>query len=182
MKRETIDGNGLRNLIRLYHVEFWVRPDRTDIQGRTVEVTFQLELSATHGGCSGNGGVPCRTCIHVLKALFEIADALLTIARDSARRNGRNYEKRMNCSRGCNPQGGVALAFEVKTRRPFEQANDGWAMEFLQEVRRFLLDHGCQQVELPPETAEKQTSGIDDIDQLNPRVMREDDFVPAPVA
>ncbi|HJU12152.1 MAG TPA: hypothetical protein VJ728_14810, partial [Candidatus Binataceae bacterium] len=80
------------------------------------------------------------------------------------------------------PQGGVALAFEVKTRRPFEQANDGWAMEFLQEARRFLFDHGCQQVELPPETAEKQTSGIDDIDQLNPRVMREDDFVPAPVA
>lgn len=182
MKRETIDGSGLKDLIRLYHVEFWVKPDRTDIQGRTVEVTFQLELSGTHGDCKKNGGVPCRSCMRVLTALFEIADALLTIARDSARRSGRNYEKRMNYSRGCNPQRGVALVFEIKTRRPFEQANDGWAMEFLQEVRRFLLDQGCLQVELPPETTEKQTSGIDDIDRLSPRVMREDDFVPAPVA
>ena len=182
MKRETIDGNGLRNLIRLYHVEFWVRPDRTDIQGRTVEVTFQLELSGTHGHCRGKAGVPCRGCIQLLSALFEIADAMLPIERDSANRSGSNYEKRMHYSGGCNAKRGVALAFEIKTRRPFEQANDGWAMEFLQEVRRFLLNHGCQQVELPSETAEKQTSGIDDLDRLNRRVMREDDFVPAPVA
>lgn len=181
MKRETMDGSGLKYLIQLYHVGFWVKPDRTDIQGRTVEVTFQLELRGTHGHCRVKAGVPCRGCIRVLSALFEIADALLPIERDGANRIGSTYEKRIHYSGGCNAERGVALAFEIKTRRSFEQASNGWAMEFLQEVRQFLTEHGGQQFE-PPESREKQTAATDDIDRLSPRVMREDDVVPAPVA
>lgn len=182
MTQETIDRIGLRNLIRLYRVGFWVRRDRTDIDGRVVEVTFQLELRGTHGHCHGTrAGRPCPSCIRVLTALFEIADALLPIERDSANRIGHNYEKRMQYSRSRNPQQGVALGCEMRTRRPFEQANDGWALEFLEEVRRCLLEQGCRQVEPSFET-ETQTAPVDEVDRLSPRVLKKGDLVATHVA
>jgi hypothetical protein len=181
MTRKTVDANGLRKLVRLYRVAFWVRPDKVDIDGRIVEVTFQLELRGTHDDCRANSDIPCRGCIRVLTALFEIADTLLPIERETVKRMFRNYEKCMHYSRGCSAQGGVALIFEIKTRRPFEQANDGWAMMLLQEIGQRLLEHGCHQVE-PPAEAESESAAIRKLDRYRSRELREADFAATPVA
>jgi hypothetical protein len=42
--------------------------------------------------------------------------------------------------------GEVRLAIRLFRWRAFEQATDGWAMDFLMRTTKLLLDHGCRQV------------------------------------
>ena len=181
MRRKTVDRVALSKSVQLYQVRFGLRPDKVDIHGRVVEFTFQLELSGTHDDRPGNAESPCRSCIRVLGALLEIADGLMAIVHGTSGQADREYQKRIRYNRACNPQCGVALALEIKTRRPFEQANDGWAMEFVQELTRFLHEHGCNQIEFPKE-AEGQTAPAEELDPRSHPALSEGYLVPTPVA
>lgn len=156
MTEQTAD-DGLKNLVQQYNVGFWASPDRVDIDGRVVEVTFQLELRGNHRGCRDRAIGSCRDCMRVLMALFEIADALSPLERVAAQTLGGVCEKCMSYARERNSQGGVSLWFELKSRRPFEQADNGWAMVVLDRMRQFLFHHGCYEIEAP---ADRESEGV----------------------
>lgn len=145
MKRDVIHAVDLGTLIRLYQVGFALSPDEVEVDGRVVTVTFRLRLSGRHEGGDGSTRAQCGDCARVLKTLFEIADVLLLLERDALNGIDRNHEKYMRYSSGSSGHARVVLAIEIRAHRPFEQANDGWAMDFWQEVRRLLLARGCRE-------------------------------------
>lgn len=139
----------LRDMVRRHRVGFWVEPDDVRLEGRVVEVTFQLKLVGMHDGAHSNAVLLCRRCGEVLTTLFEVVDALLPFERRSAAQMNLSYEKRMRYTRASDPQYGVCLGFELRMRRPFEQANDGWAMEFLMALTKLLRELACNQFDGP---------------------------------
>ena len=165
------ENSVLRDTGRRYQVGFRVLPDYVTIKGRVVEVTFHLTLRGTDGSHEQHAGSLCRTCIRVLTALFEIADALVPVEREALKRIGQDCEKRVHYSRDCNGHCAVTLVCTIKARREFERATDGWAMDFVQELTGSLLAHGCEEVDLTPE-AGRQTFLIEELDPA----------LPAPVA
>lgn len=153
MTRETVSDIELRDSVRLYNAGFRISPGQVEVRGRVVEITFHIQVSGSHEGQRGNANTPCRACVGVLKTLFDIADLLLPFEREALKRIGK-HERYMHYSRESNGQCGISLAIAVKARRPFERADDGWAMEFWREVARLLRSYGCRELPAAETAAE----------------------------
>lgn len=134
-----------RDAVRLYNVGFQIAPDRVEIRGHVVEVTFEVELSGSHVGHRADGNAQCPACMRVLNTLFEIADALRPLERAALGRPDQTCERYVRYSRASHEPYRVSLSVVVRTRRSFEQANDGWALEFWRDVARLLSDYGCRE-------------------------------------
>lgn len=141
---QLLDLEDMRTLLPQFRIGFWATPEDISVEGRVVEVTFHVWLCGKHRH-SGNEGSPCRSCVRVLRVLLDLADALVPIERERLSTVGRTYERRVRYTQQHELHHGVALAIEMKIHRPFEEARNGWALEFLDQVRTFLLQKGCQE-------------------------------------
>lgn len=179
MKQGTIRIDRLRQLVEKYHVGFRLVIDdvtQLDVDGGMVELAYRLDL---HGDPDYTQRlVPCRSCVPVLRAIFDIADALTTVERQTLRDTNRHYERRMRYSRR-NPRcEEVDVGFEVKIRLPLKQAPDGWGRDVLQQIRSILLALGCYDLKRSVWWPVRNDARED----LNPQVLKESDVAAAPVA
>lgn len=167
----------LSTLARQFNVRFSLTPTDVSVAGREVTVGFELQLVGTHPDPS-SAGRSCKQCQRVLMNLLEFADCTVP-----TRANGqqRPYETLTRFGGGIGCDGQVSLVVHLVQTRRFEQANDGWALEFLEQVRRFLLGQGCRQIE-PPAEAETEAASFDDPDPLRSRDSGQRDLIPTHVA
>lgn len=171
----------LSTLTRQFNVRFSLTPTDVSVAGREVTVGFELQLVGTHPDPSSSVGRSCKQCQRVLMNLMEFADWAVPTRASGFSRQDRGYEKLTRFGAGIGCDGQVSLVVRLLQTRRFEQANDGWAPEFLEQVRRFLLEQGCRQIELP---AEAETGAVrrDEPDRLRPRVLGQSDLAPTHVA
>jgi len=142
VKSHSIDGSALKDLIHMYQVSFVLQSSDTAICGRAAEVTLRLELRGRHDGqCSG---VFCLGCNHVLRVLFEVADALRAFEREAFKRAAYAYQNNAGSGSGqrCNRE--VVLGLEMSVRRPFARASGGWGWRFLDRLTAALTKLGCR--------------------------------------
>lgn len=168
------DAVFLSTLARRFNVRFSVMPTDVNVAGREVTVGFELQLVGTHPDPSSSNAHSCGECQGVLMGLLEFAEWVVPTRSGPSR--DRGYEKLTSFSTGIGCDGQVSLLVRLVQARRFEQANDGWALEFLGRVRRFLLEQGCRQIEV---STEKETN---EPDRLRPRASGQSDLVPTHVA
>lgn len=142
MKSDTTDSPTLRDLIRTYQVNFSIQSSDVAISGRTAQVTFHLELSGYHDGKCG--GALCLGCNHVLRVLFEVADALRDFEREAFKRAGYVYEKSESCGSSRARDREVVLGLRLTVRRSFARAGGGWGWKFVEGVTSALTELGCR--------------------------------------
>ncbi len=140
MRSQIAGSRPLRDLVRTYRAGFAIQSSDVEIRGRVVQVTFHLELSGYHDGRCDDAF--CLSCNHVLRVLFEVADALRPIERDAFKRAG--YEKRAHYASGRGPHREVALGLDLTVRRRFPRATGGWGWAFVERIRATLMELGCR--------------------------------------
>lgn len=136
------DLRTLKELIRTYQVRFSIQSSDVVLCGRTAQVTFHLELSGHHDGKCG--GAFCLGCNHVLRVLFEVADALRDFERKAVRRAGYVYQNRGLCGSAPERDREVVLGLRLTVQRPFARASSGWGWEFVEGVISALTGLGCR--------------------------------------
>jgi hypothetical protein len=137
----------LGTLARKFNVRFSLTPSDVSVASRQVTVGFDLYLVGTHVNPKPASAGTCKQCQQVLIALIELADCAVPIRPTKGpSRPENNFGKltRFSAALGC--AGEVSLAVRLFRWRAFEQATDGWPMDFLMKTTKFLLDHGCRQV------------------------------------
>lgn len=132
---------------RKFNVRFSLTPSDVSVAGRQVTVGFDLYLVGTHvNPMTANAGT-CKQCQQVLMAILELADwAVPSRPTRGPSRPENNFGKLTRFSATHGSAGKVSLAIRLFRWRAFEQATDGWAMDFLMKTTKFLLDHGCRQM------------------------------------
>lgn len=171
----------LSTLAQEFNVRFSLTPINVSVAGREVTGGFELQLVGTHVAPGSSLGRGCKQCYRVLMSLLEFADGALPARTCGHSRRDREHEKLTHFGAGIGCNGQVNLVVRLLQTRRFEQANDGWAWEFLQQVRLFLLDQGCHQIELPLK-AESGATSFDEPDRLRTQVSGRKDLLPASVA
>lgn len=154
-----VESWSLGVVVRNHRVGFRLLPLDIRVVGREVEVGFALELLGTHEPRGRTCTPACRDCRRVLLGLLEVADWVLPLGRNSTDGANKGYEKLTRYVSAGGGQPEVLLLIRIVHRRRFEDANDGWGLQFLEEARHFLLDAGCRQ--LP-----SSGSGAQPIEQL----------------
>lgn len=167
----------LSTLTRQFNVRFSLTPTDVSVAGREVTVGFELQLVGTHPDPSSSVGRSCKQCQRVLMNLMEFADWAVPTRATGPSRQDRGYEKLTRFGAGIGCDGQVSLVVRLLQTRRFEQANDGWALEFLEQVRRFLLERGCRQVELLTE-AETEAASFAHPDRLRSRDSGQHESIP----
>lgn len=137
----------LGTLARRFNVRFSLTPNDVIVAGRQATVGFDLQLVGTHVNHKPANAGTCRRCPQVLIALLELADCAVPArpGKRCSRENSLRKLTRFSARHGC--AGEVSLAVEFSRCGAVEQATDGWAMDFCMETTKFLLDHGCRQIE-----------------------------------
>lgn len=174
------DAAFLSTLARRFNVRFSLMPTDVNVVGREVTAGFELQLVGTHPDPSSSNARSCSQCQRVLMGLLEFAEWVAPTRTSGPGRN-RGYEKLTSFSSGIGCDGQVSLLVRLVQARRFEQAIDGWALEFLEQVRRFLLEQGCRQIELSAE-AERGPAPLDEPDRHRPRALGQSNLVPTHVA
>lgn len=167
----------LRVLARESKVRFSLTPTDISLAGREVTVGFELRLIGTHPDPGSSAGRCCRQCHRVLMNLLEFADRAVPTGAGARSRPDTGYAKLTRYGKGSGCDGQVSLVVRLLQTRRFEQASDGWAWDFMQEVRRFLLEQGCRQLEFPEETG-SSVAPLDDSDGLQLGVLDQSEPVP----
>jgi hypothetical protein len=142
MRPHITGSETLRDFIRTYQVTFSIQSSDVVLSGRTAQVTFHLELSGHHDGKCG--GVFCLGCNHVLRVLFEVADALRDFESKAVKRAGYVYENSALCGSRRERDREVVLGLRLTVRRPFARASNGWGWKFVEGVTSALTGLGCR--------------------------------------
>lgn len=141
MRSKITDSRPLRDLIHTYRVGFTIQSSDVDIRGCVAQVTFHLELSGSHDGCCD--GAFCLNCNHVLRVMFEIADALRAMDREVFKQTGYGNAKRAHVVSGGGRHREVALGLDLTIRRRFPRATAGWGWGFVERIKASLTQLGC---------------------------------------
>ena len=132
-------------LVRLYHVGFRLQPGEAVVSsGRRVQLTCRLKLSGHHDHCIQCGNAPCETCIRVMQALFEVAETLRPIERETLERAGIACETQARYASAAGSGHEETLGFEMTLRHPLGAMAESWAWIFMQRVRTALTELGCR--------------------------------------
>lgn len=142
MRSKTTDSRPLRDLVRTYRAGFTIQSSDVEIRGCVAQITFHLELSGSHDGCCD--GVFCLNCNHVLRVLFEIADALRAMESEVCKQTGYGNAKRAHVVSGGGRHREVALALDLTIRRRFPRATAGWGWGVVERIGASLNELGCE--------------------------------------
>ncbi len=145
MKSHEKDTLTLGELVRLYHVGFRVQPgEAVVVSGRITQITCRLELSGHHDSRVKCADAPWMAGIRVLQSLFEVADALRPIERETVDNAGGACERRAHYASAAGLEREETLGFELILRSPVGAVTDSWAWIFMERVRTALAELGCR--------------------------------------
>ncbi len=135
----------LNEMVSRYGVDFSIEPGAAAaVSGRIAQMTCRLELNGRHRNRDKCNGASCPACIQVLQSLFEIADALRSVERETLSRLGGACETRAHYASASGTCHKVTLGFELTLRPPLQATSDSWAWIFIERVRTALVDLGCR--------------------------------------
>lgn len=145
MKSKAGDPLTLDQMVPKYHIGFRMQPgEAAVVSGRIVHMTCRLELGGHHDSRVQCDGASCAACIQVLQSLFEVADSLRPIERETFGRIGGACETRAHYASTAGPGHEVTLGLEMILRAPLGTMSDSWAWIFMQRVRTALAELGCR--------------------------------------
>lgn len=133
----------LRDLVRLHQVSFRVEYFGVQVCEGTAQVSFYLSLKGRDEEQGKRGGGRSTDNDRVLRVLLDVADTLPP-CEEAFKQAGYDWEKRVyyTSNQGCDCE--TTLGLEMKVRRPFAQAAEGWEWKFLRLVTVALGDLGCR--------------------------------------
>ncbi len=145
MKSHEKDTLTLDEAVRLYHVGFRIQlGEAAVVSGRIAQITCRLELTGHHDSRDKCENATCMACIRVLQSLFEVADILRPIERESLEKAGGACETRAHYASAAGPGHEQTLSIEMTLRSPAGTVTDSWAWIFMQRVRTGLAELGCR--------------------------------------
>ena len=145
MKSHEKDTLTLGELVRLYHVGFRIQPgEAAVVSGRIAQITCRLELTGHHDSRVKCEDARCMACSRVLQSLFEVADTLRPIERETLDKAGGACAIRAHYAPSAGPGHEETLGFEMTLRSPAGAVTDSWAWIFMQRVRTALTERSCR--------------------------------------
>lgn len=144
MTSQRDDLLALQKSVRDYDIHFTIELGEVEVHKRRVEASFLLDLRGRHNGISNCLGLPCPSCICVLRALLGVADAIRPFERGILSRPRDSGDKLLHFAAPEGREREVALRVEIRVRRPFAHATNGWALAFMEELTAVLKEFGCQ--------------------------------------
>lgn len=145
VKSEDRQILALNEMVSRYHVEFRIQPGAAAaVSGRIAQMTCRLELNGHHRNRVKSNGASCLACIQVLESLFEVADVLRSVERETQSRFGGACETRAHYASASGSCHKVTLGFELMLRPPLHATSDCWAWVFISRVRTALVNLGCR--------------------------------------
>ena len=144
MKSQVNESHSLRRSVRAYDISFTIQLGQVEIRRRVVEASFLLHFEGRHDGYANCGGAPCPACIRVLRTLLGVADAIQPFEHQIVPQLRDDCEKRIYFASAQGRERDVALGLEIRIRRPFIRAMNGWAFSFMEDISAALIEHGCR--------------------------------------
>jgi hypothetical protein len=143
MKSQVNEFPSLRESVRAYDISFTIQLGEVEIRRRVVEASFLLHFGGRHDGYGNCGGAPCPACIGVLRTLLGVADAIQPVDHQTLPQPRYVREKRIYFASAEGREREVALGLEIRVRRPFGRATNGWALAFMEDMSAALIEEGC---------------------------------------
>ena len=135
--------SSLRKSVRACDISFKIELGETEIRGRVVNASFLLDLRGRRDGLGICGGAGYSACIHVLRSLLEVADAIWPSKQESLARAGYDCESRVHFAAAEGRGREVVLGLEIRVRPSFGRATNGWALALMQDISAALMELGC---------------------------------------
>lgn len=147
MKAQVNETPSLRSSVRVYDISFTIQLGEVEIRRRVVEASFLVRLAGRHDGYGNCGGAPCPSCISVLRTLLGVADAIQPFEHRTLPQPSFVSEESIYFASAQGREREVALRLEIRVRRPFARATNGWAFAFMEDISAVLTGIGCTNLE-----------------------------------
>lgn len=144
MKSLVNDSPSLRRLVRTYDINFTIQLGDVETRRRVVEASFLLHCVGRHDGNGTCECAPCPACIRVLQTLLGVADAIQPFGHETLPQSRRECEKRIYFASAPGRGREVTLGLELRVRRSFGRATNGWALAFMEDISAALIELGCR--------------------------------------
>lgn len=144
MESQINNSSSLRRSVRAYDISFKIELGETESRGRVVNASFLLDLRGRHNRHGSCGGARCPACIHVLRSLLGVADAIWPLKQESLARAGYDCESRVHFAAAEGRGSEVVLGLEIRVRPPCARATNGWASALMEDINAALMELGCR--------------------------------------
>ena len=145
MTTNATDIQTLKELAQRYRVRWEVWPAYTMLNGRRLQIGFELELSGTHEPGVEHATPGCEHCRRVFLGLIEIADWILPREKRPSRYDLEPYQRAIHYSQKRGNRPDVSLNIKILHREDGLRAVDACEERCLEEMQRRLRELGASE-------------------------------------
>lgn len=163
MRRNDFQTSGFYRLVRRFRVRFRVRPIWLAVDEQSAEAGFVLELYGSHDVAWNHEDHSCAICRTMLVALLAIADRVLTTnhASETNSQSTTRYVASPDAAE-------MKVEKTVTYRRSLCLANDGWALQIVEQTCDALHGFGCREIRQEPDSTDTQAHFTERLETAHP--------------